>query len=100
MPGRDGRPHRSSRELTMARYDRIAPLVPPARDSAFPGWWILRDIEGLDRDVELARRARLRFLALRPVLRFAEGGGTLPRDSYLAQIEGVREQLGYLPARD
>lgn len=84
----------------MARYDRIAPLNPPARDNAFPGWWILRDLEGLDRDVELSRRARLRFLALRPVLRLVETGTNTPRESYVAQIDGVREQLGYLPARD
>ncbi|HUP89730.1 MAG TPA: hypothetical protein VM100_10275 [Longimicrobiales bacterium] len=84
----------------MARYDRIAPLNPPARDNAFPGWWILRDLEGLDRDVELSRRARLRFLALRPVLRLVETGTNTPHESYIAQIDGVREQLGYLPARD
>lgn len=85
----------------MARYDRIAPLSPPSRAEAFPGWLVLRDIEGNDRDVELARRARLRFLALRPVRRLLTRGATaVPRESYLAQIEGVREELGYLPTRD
>ena len=85
----------------MARYDRIAPLTPPARDNAFPGWWVLRDLEGIDRDVELARRARLRFLALRPVRRLLDRGpANVSRESYLSQIETVREELGYLPARD
>ena len=85
----------------MARYDRIAPLVAPARASAFPGWPVLRDVEGNDRDVELARRARLRFLALRPVRRLLDRGDAgVGRDSYLAQIEAVREELGYLPTRD
>ena len=49
----------------MARYDRIAPLSSPARDRAFPAWPVLRDIEGQDRDIDVCRRARLRFLALR-----------------------------------
>ena len=38
----------------MARYDRIAPLSSPTRDSAFPAWLVLRDIEGLDTE-ETAR---------------------------------------------
>lgn len=85
----------------MARYDRIAPLSAPLRDSAFPAWPVLRDIEVNDRDLELARRARLRFLALRPVRRLLDRGFTnVGRESYLAQIEAVREELGYLPARD
>jgi tetratricopeptide (TPR) repeat protein len=85
----------------MARYDRIAPLSAPLREGAFPGWLILRDIEGNDRDVEAARRARLRFLALRPVRRLLDRGVTgISRESYLSQIEAVREELGYLPARD
>jgi tetratricopeptide (TPR) repeat protein len=85
----------------MARYDRIAPLNAPAREGAFPGWLVLRDIEGNDRDIEGARRARLRFLALRPVSRLLERGVEgISRESYLAQIEAVREELGYLPARD
>lgn len=85
----------------MARYDRIAPLSAPSRESAFPGWLVLRDIEGNDRDVENARRARLRFLAIRPVRRLLDRGvDGISRESYLAQIEAVREELGYLPARD
>jgi tetratricopeptide (TPR) repeat protein len=85
----------------MARYDRIAPLTAPVRESSFPGWLVLRDIEGNDRDVEAARRARLRFLALRPVTRLLERGvDGVGRESYLSQIEAVREELGYLPARD
>lgn len=85
----------------MARYDRIAPLTAPSREGAFPGWLVLRDIEGNDRDLEAARRARLRFLALRPVSRLLDRGVKgISRESYLAQIEAVREELGYLPARD
>ena len=53
----------------MARYDRIAPIAAPARAAAFPGWLVLRDLQGRERDAELARRARLRFLALRPLRR-------------------------------
>ena len=52
----------------MARYDRIAPIPIPAREAAFPGWLMLRDLAGRERDPELARRARLRFLALRPLV--------------------------------
>lgn len=85
----------------MARYDRIAPLSAPVRESAFPAWSVLRDLEGNDRDAEFARRARLRFLAIRPVRRLLDKHGTgVSRESYLAQIEAVREELGYLPARD
>ncbi|HEX6559443.1 MAG TPA: hypothetical protein VF021_08265 [Longimicrobiales bacterium] len=85
----------------MARYDRIAPLTAPTRDSAFPAWPVLRDIEGNDRDGDFARRARLRFLALRPVRRVLDHKDTpVGRESYLNQIEGVREELGYLPTRD
>jgi tetratricopeptide (TPR) repeat protein len=85
----------------MARYDRIAPLTAPMRETSFPGWLVLRDIEGNDRDVEAARRARLRFLALRPVARLLDRGiDGVSRESYLSQIEAVREELGYLPARD
>src|SRR5687768_13984922 len=84
----------------MARYDRIAPLTPPARDTAFPAWQILRDLDGIDRDAELARRARLRFLAIRPLRRLLDRGNAVGRESYRAQIEAVREELGYLPSRD
>ncbi|MBI4545798.1 MAG: hypothetical protein HY703_11425 [Gemmatimonadetes bacterium] len=85
----------------MARYDRIAPLEPPSRERAFPGWPVLRDLETQERDADLARRARLRFLALRPVRRLLERGlGNVAAESYERQIEGVREELGQLSARD
>lgn len=85
----------------MARYDRIAPLTAPTRNTAFPAWPVLRDIEGKDRDGDFARRARLRFLALRPVRRVLDRSDAgVTRESYLNQIEGVREELGYLPTRD
>lgn len=85
----------------MARYDRIASLPPPARDEAFPGWPVLRDLESRERDPDLGRRVRLRFLALRPVRRLlAQGVDAVPADSFDRQVEGVREELGLLPARD
>lgn len=85
----------------MARYDRIAPLAAPMRENAFPAWLALRDIDGSDRDNEVARRARLRFLSIRPITRLLDRGlNGVSRESYLAQIETVREELGYLPARD
>lgn len=85
----------------MARYDRIAPLSSPARDHAFPVWPVLRDIEGQDRDVDVCRRARLRFLALRPVRRLVDRGiQEVSAESFARQLETVREELGSLPARD
>ncbi len=85
----------------MARYDRIAPLPSPPRDRAMPSWPVLRDLEGRERNADLARRARLRFLALRPVRRLvARGIERVPPDSFQRQIEAVREELSTLPARD
>jgi len=85
----------------MARYDRIAPLPAPVREAAFPGWLIFRDLEGRERDSELARRARLRFLALRPLRRvLALGLEGVSAASYARQVEAIREELGHLPARD
>jgi hypothetical protein len=84
-----------------ARYDRLAPLVAPQREQAFPGWSVLRDMDGAERDSDAARRARLRFLALRPVLRMAQRGiEQVAIDSFERQIDRVREELGQLPARD
>jgi hypothetical protein len=85
----------------MARYDRIAPLSSPARDHAFPAWPVLRDLEGQDRDVDVCRRARLRFLALRPVCRLIDRtADTVSAESYGKQIGAVREELGSLSLRD
>ena len=85
----------------MARYDRIAPLTSPSRDHAFPAWAVLRDVEKQDRDVDVCRRARLRFLALRPVRRLLDRDAVaVSEQSYLRQIEAVREELGSLSARD
>jgi tetratricopeptide (TPR) repeat protein len=84
-----------------ARYDRLAPLGVPDRTGAFPCWSVLRDLEGQERDSDIARRARLRFLALRPVQRLAIHGLDPSRVESLArQIDHVREELGQLPARD
>ncbi len=85
----------------MARYDRIAALNSPDRSHAYSGWSVFRDLEGRDRDPDLARRARLRFLALRLVRRLIDQGiDTVPVESFERQIESVREELGLLPARD
>lgn len=85
----------------MARYDRIAALDPPDRARAYSGWSVFRDIEHCDRDPDRARRARLRFLALRLVRRLIEQGiESVPRESFERQVESIREALGLLPARD
>ncbi|MEX2282436.1 MAG: hypothetical protein WEE89_08125 [Gemmatimonadota bacterium] len=84
-----------------ARYDRLAPLESPNREHAFPGWSVFRDLEGIERDADAGRRARLRFLALRPAYRLvARGFGGVPADSFDRQIDRVREELGQLPSRD
>src|SRR5688500_15944585 len=84
-----------------ARYDRLAPLNAPERERTFPGWAVLRDLDGAERDGDSARRARLRFLALRPAYRLvARGFGAVPLESVERQIDRVREELGQLPARD
>jgi tetratricopeptide (TPR) repeat protein len=85
----------------MARYDRIARLDPPSRARAFPGWAALADLEGRERDGEAGRRARLRFLVLRPVLRMvARGVDGLDPGSFNQQLEGARAELGHLHRAD
>lgn len=82
----------------MARYDRIARLDAPAREDAFSGWLSLRDLEGREREPELGRRARLHFLALRPVRRLLQRGLDAPSTRSLAgQVETVREEMDHLP---
>lgn len=85
----------------MARYDRIARIPPPQREQALPGWFTLRDLEGREREPELGRRARLRYLAIRPVLRLLQHGlegGTA--ESVSLQVDAVRQELSQLPTRD
>ena len=85
----------------MARYDRIARIAPPERDGCYPCWLTLRDLEGREREPELGRRARLRFLALRPVRRILRrGGDALDAESLRQQLESVRDELGVLPDGD
>lgn len=85
----------------MARYDRIARLDPPPRARAFPGWLVLRDLDGQDREVELGRRARLRFLALRPARRLLDNGlDEAATPSLEQQLDGVRQELDQLGSRD
>lgn len=85
----------------MARYDRIARLPPPAREDCFPAWLSLRDLQDHEREPELGRRARLRFLALRPLRRLLLRGleGT-PADSLRLQVDGVRDEIERLNERD
>ena len=84
----------------MARYDRIARIDPPGRDDAFTGWLALRDLQEDERDVDLGRRARLRFLAVRLIHRLARHGDGVDAESLQAQCNAVREELGQLPGRD
>lgn len=84
----------------MARYDRIARLDPPARDDAFTGWLAVRDLQTDERDKDLGRRARLRFLAVRLAHRLVRQGDTVDRDSLRQQCDTAREELGQLPGRD
>lgn len=85
----------------MARYDRIALLPAPSREHALPGWAVLRDLEGRERDTDLSRRLRLRFLALRAAKRLARRGHEeMSEESLERQIETVREELGQLSPRD
>lgn len=84
----------------MARYDRIARLDSPPRDDTFTGWLMLRDLENRERDSDLGRRARLRFLAVRLLHRIARRGPEADQGSLRLQAEAVREELGQLPSRD
>ena len=85
----------------MARYDRIARITPPPRQATFNGWFTLRDLEGREREPELGRRARLRYLAIRPLRRLLERGlDGGPSASITQQVDVVREELSQLPARD
>lgn len=85
----------------MARYDRIARIPPPPRNECFPGWLALRDIQGREREPELGRRARLRFLALRPLRRLLLRGLDGPSsESLRLQIDGVRAEIEQLDSRD
>lgn len=84
----------------MARYDRIARLSCPDRDETFTGWLMLRDLESRERDADLGRRARARFLAVRLLDRVARQGTTTEPGSLQQQVNAVREELGVLPSRD
>jgi len=85
----------------VARYDRIARLDCPPRDQAFPAWMALRDLKGREREPDLGRRARLRFLALRPALRLLRhDDDQLEPGSFQQQLDGVSNELAELPSRD
>jgi hypothetical protein len=84
----------------MARYDRIARIEPPGRDNAYLGWLALRDLEEDERNTDLGRRARLRFMTARLVHRLVRRGADIDADSFQRQCDAVREELGQLPGRD
>lgn len=84
----------------MARYDRIAPLPTPRREQAFDCWPVLLDCELQPRDAEAGRRARMRFVALRPLARVVRQQEKLDRPSLLRQLTAVNDELGLLGARD
>lgn len=82
----------------MARYDRIAALPLPERDQAIPSWCVLRELSGRERESELASRARLYFLALRPVRRLVDQGFAVPEESHDRQLAHVRSEVDALAA--
>jgi hypothetical protein len=84
----------------MARYDRVNTLDAPARDASLPGWSVLRDLEGRDRETDLARRARLAWLAARLLHRVARHRAVQPGDSIVQHAAAVREEIAALPQRD
>ena len=84
----------------MARYDRIARLDLPERDDVFTGWPVVGDLADRERDPELGKRARLRFLAVRLLHRLIRQGADVHQASLEQQCEAVREELGQLPSRD
>jgi tetratricopeptide (TPR) repeat protein len=82
----------------MARYDRIARIEAPSREAAFPGWLVLRDLEGQERDPDLGRQARLRFLTIRCVRRLMDAGfQPADAESLGSQVARARKELRHLP---
>src|SRR5690606_35729979 len=88
----------AERRFVMARYDRIAALPLPPRSQTIPGWCVMRELSGRERDTELANRMRLFFLALRPVRRLVDRGFEVSFDSHDRQIAAVRAVLDTMPA--
>lgn len=82
----------------MARYDRIAALPVPDRERAIPAWCVMRELAGRERDTELANRARLYFLALRPARRLVDRAFKVPADSHDRQVAAVRTAVDALPS--
>jgi ATP/maltotriose-dependent transcriptional regulator MalT len=82
----------------MARYDRIAALPLPARDQAIPCWPVLRELQGRERENEIANRARLYFIVLRPARRLLDLRFVVPEESHDRQIAAVRAEVESLPA--
>jgi tetratricopeptide (TPR) repeat protein len=84
----------------MARYDRLASLPVPGRGTSYPGFGALTDLADREREAELARRTRLHYLALRPLLRWIRAGATINAASLAQQVEDVRAELATLSGRD
>jgi tetratricopeptide (TPR) repeat protein len=59
----------------------------------FPGWQILRDLEGRDEEGVEAQRIALRFVVARLPMLYLEEGLAVPRDRRRDQVERAREEL-------
>ena len=70
----------------------MSPAFGP-RSQTIPGWCVMRELSGRERDTELANRMRLFFLALRPVRRLVDRGFEVSFDSHDRQIAAVRALL-------
>ncbi|MGH7443305.1 MAG: tetratricopeptide repeat protein, partial [Longimicrobiales bacterium] len=82
----------------MARYDRIAALPIPDRDQAIPAWSVMRELAGRERESDAAGRARLYFIALRPVRRLTDRDFAVSDESHDRQLAQVRVEIDSMPA--
>lgn len=82
----------------MARYDRIAALPVPERDHVIPAWPVMRELAGRERESDIASRARLYFIALRPVRRLADRDFAVSDASHDRQLAQVRVEIDSMPA--
>lgn len=71
-----------------------------ARPGRFPGWSVLRDIDGAEDDENLNRRISGRFLVGRAVRSLVEDDLTIDRPRMIEAVQGVREELGHKLAGD
>ena len=66
----------------------------------FPGWGILRDVEGIDEDDPVHRRVSLRFSAARLVLGYLEEDLVLPEERRRDQAARLQEEFTARQAED